>query len=131
MFIFDVTRHFWVVAGDETRLWSSAAAAYVPAGNAAYQDWRAADGLPTRIASEKELSDALLPYGLVGPYLASVAELAAIDQATLNAKLAEPGGVVRGLALVLLQEVNTLRAKAGLPTYTPGQLVTALQAKMR
>lgn len=56
---------------------------------------------------------------------------ATIDQATLNAALAAPGSVVRALALVVLQEINTLRTKAGLATYTQAQLVSALQAKMR
>lgn len=56
---------------------------------------------------------------------------AILDQQTLNDALAAPGSVVRALALVLLQEINILRVKAGLPAYTSAQLVTALQAKMR
>lgn len=53
------------------------------------------------------------------------------DQERLNAALAEEGSVVRALALVLLQELNTLRAKANLSTYSQAQLVAALKAKMR
>lgn len=50
---------FWIVGGDETRAWSSAAAAYV-------------ETLPegvgvTHINSENELSDVLAVYGLLGP----------------------------------------------------------------
>lgn len=50
---------FWIVGDDETRFWSSAAAAYVGTlpENAGI----------TRIASEAELSDVLRPYGLPGP----------------------------------------------------------------
>lgn len=54
------TDWFWFVAGDETRAWSTAASAYVPAAQVD------AAGL-TRIASEAELDDVLLPYGLAGP----------------------------------------------------------------
>jgi hypothetical protein len=49
---------FWVVGGDESRAWSSAAGAYVT-------EWDAER--MTRIASEQELSDVLRVYGLRGP----------------------------------------------------------------
>lgn len=66
-----------------------------------------------------------------------------IDMATLNAALAEPGSVVRGLALVLLDRINAIDAAinalntktslAGnnLPQFTQQQLANAIQAKMR
>lgn len=56
---------------------------------------------------------------------------AAIDQDALNAALAEPGSVVRALALLTFQEINTLRTRAGLTAYTMTQFTTALKAKMR
>lgn len=49
---------FWIVAGDDSRAWSSAAGAYVA-------DYDAA--LVTRIVSEAELNDVLRPYGLMLP----------------------------------------------------------------
>jgi len=54
-----------------------------------------------------------------------------IDQETLNAALAEPGSVVRALAFLTFQEINALRVRAGLTTYTMTQFTTALKAKMR
>lgn len=50
---------YWIVGGDESRLWSSAAGAWV-------------DEMPdgagvTRIASEAELDEVLAAYGLLGP----------------------------------------------------------------
>lgn len=54
-----------------------------------------------------------------------------IDQDALNAALAEPGSVVRALALLTFQEINNLRTKAGLVAYTMTQFTTALKAKMR
>jgi hypothetical protein len=58
---------------------------------------------------------------------------AVVDQGTLNAALSAEGSVFRALALVLLQEINTIRTKlpTPLPTYTQAQLVAALKAKMR
>lgn len=49
---------FWVVGGDDSRAWSSAAASYV-------SEWPA--DMTTRIANEAELSDVLRAYGLRGP----------------------------------------------------------------
>lgn len=49
---------FWIVGGDDSRAWSSAASAYV-------QSWD--QSRLTRIASEAELNDVLAPYGLRGP----------------------------------------------------------------
>lgn len=55
---FTPTDWFWVVGGDESRAWSSAAGAYVT-------DYPA-DRL-TRIDSEASLTDVLRRYGLRGP----------------------------------------------------------------
>ncbi len=49
---------FWIVGGNGTRAWSSAANAYVTTWDQARQ---------TRIATEQELADVLRPYGLRGP----------------------------------------------------------------
>ncbi len=49
---------FWIVGGDESRAWSSAASAYVTTWDQTRQ---------SRIASEQELSDVLRQYGLLGP----------------------------------------------------------------
>lgn len=65
--IYDPADHYWTVSGDETRLWSSARAAYVSADDEALTDWR---GTPTSIASEAELAEVLLvqaPGGLAAP----------------------------------------------------------------
>lgn len=49
---------FWIVGGDASRAWSSAASAYVT-------EWDA--NCTTRIASEADLRDVLRPYGIRGP----------------------------------------------------------------
>lgn len=58
-------------------------------------------------------------------------DLDAIDLAKLDAALADAGGVVRGLALVMLDEINALRTRAGLAVRTQTQLRDAIKAKMR
>jgi hypothetical protein len=58
---------YWIVAGDAAQLWSSAAAAYVPPGDATYQAWLAAGNAATQIDSEASLADVLqaqAPAGL-------------------------------------------------------------------
>lgn len=49
---------YWIVAGDDSKAWSSVSGNYVA-------DWPA--DRTTRIASEQELSDVLSPYNLPGP----------------------------------------------------------------
>lgn len=56
--IFTPLDWFWIVGGDESRAWSSAAGAYVT-------EWDAQR--TTRILNEAELGDVLRPYGLAVP----------------------------------------------------------------
>ncbi len=58
-------------------------------------------------------------------------DLPALDLATLNATLVEPGSVVRALGLVMFDEINKLRVKNGDAAYTLTQFKNALTNKMR
>lgn len=69
--------HYWIVSGDETRVWSSARAAYVPADDAGYAAWREMGRVATRIATDQDLTDVLAVYGLRGPVVDLVAYAAA------------------------------------------------------
>lgn len=62
---------------------------------------------------------------------AYVPDYSGIDSAALNDALVEPGSVVRALGLVMFQEINKLRVKAGLVAYTMDQFISALKANMR
>lgn len=55
---YDAQNWFWIVGGDTSKAWSSAAGAYVTA----YDQDRT-----TQIASESDLTDVLRPYGLMLP----------------------------------------------------------------
>ncbi|GAA2817339.1 hypothetical protein EDC40_103635 [Aminobacter aminovorans] len=59
MWVFKPENWFWIVSGDESRFWSSAAGDYVPT---------LPDGAGiTRIASEQELAAVLAVHALQGP----------------------------------------------------------------
>ena len=58
---------YWLVGDDATRVWSSAAAAYLSTSDPGYQDWLAAGGRPAPVANEAVLAAALranFPPGL-------------------------------------------------------------------
>lgn len=58
---------YWIVGGDQTRVWSSRSARYYAASNAGYKSWLAGGGIPTRIDSEESLWEVLnaqFPAGL-------------------------------------------------------------------
>lgn len=88
MKIYTPEKWFWIVAGDESRAWSSELGSYV----ATYP----ADRL-TRIASEQELSDVLRHHGLVGPHVTEQDYAAAI-QSHVDAT-AKSKGYADGVAL--------------------------------
>lgn len=52
---FDINNHYWIVGGNEARVWSSFLRGYVPSNFDAYTAWVADGGLPSRIISEGDL----------------------------------------------------------------------------
>lgn len=62
MIPYDPFDWYWIVGGE--RVFSSAAATYVLADNAAYLAWTASGGIPTAIASEAELGEVLAPLNI-------------------------------------------------------------------
>jgi hypothetical protein len=65
---------YWIVAGDSSKVWSSAAAAYVATSDATYVAWLASGGLATKIDTEASLQQVLAaayPPGWPGGDLAS------------------------------------------------------------
>jgi len=71
---------FWIVAGDEQRLFASATGDYVAPTAPAYLAFIAAGGFATRIASEAELGAVLAPHR-VRPVHAGVLEAYLTEQA--------------------------------------------------
>jgi hypothetical protein len=58
-FHYDPADWYWIVAGDESRAWSSVRATYVPASDTAFAAWLSEGNRATRIASEFELDQVL------------------------------------------------------------------------
>jgi hypothetical protein len=93
---YDPRDHYWIVGGDETKVWSSAKADLVPADDVTYKAWLPTGRAPSRIANRVELADVLLrAYPAGAPNLSfTAAELieayTRIDQAATEALF--PGG---------------------------------------
>jgi hypothetical protein len=116
---YDPADHYWVIAGDESRAWSSARSAYVPADDAELARHRTRS-VVTRIGSEAELWNVLAeqaPERL--PNLAAAQEtlkerrLAAIDVAQFR---------------IHMNHENRLRALEGRPALTAAQFRAAIAA---
>mgnify|MGYP001580423970 CR=1 FL=1 len=63
MWMYQADAHYWHVAGDALRAWSSAEVKYVAADSETTTAWLERGGVPTRIASEAELRDVLAAAG--------------------------------------------------------------------
>ncbi|BBE51145.1 hypothetical protein OYT1_ch1598 [Ferriphaselus amnicola] len=57
--MYNASNHYWIVGGDESRLYSSARAKYVPADDELYKQWLNSGIPPTRIQSEEDLADVI------------------------------------------------------------------------
>lgn len=59
MTIYNAADWYWIVAGDESKAFSSKVGDYVAANDAVYVAWKLAGNLPTRIGSADELAEVL------------------------------------------------------------------------
>jgi hypothetical protein len=118
---FDVKDWYWIVAGDDTRLFSSKTGDYVLPGNAAYVAWLAAGGAPTRIVSEAELGEVLAPHS-IRPVRATVLDAYKDEQAR---KL-----TIETIAKVAFNHENRIRALEGRQAVNAAQFRQALKDLM-
>lgn len=56
---------YWIIAGDDRQVYSSARASTVAIGDKAYKTWLAQGNVPTRIASMDELKEVLIAAGVI------------------------------------------------------------------
>ena len=56
---------YWIIAGDDRQVYSSARASTIAIGDKAYKTWLAQGNVPTRIASMDELKDVLIAAGVI------------------------------------------------------------------
>lgn len=118
---YDPRNWYWIVAGDETRVYSSAVGNYVPVANEDYQAWLADENNPTRIASEAELGEVLAPYAL-RPAHAGILDGYKESQA---AKL-----TIEIVAKVVFNHENRIRALEGKGAINANQFKNALKDLM-
>lgn len=90
---FNIQNWYWIVGGDDSRVWSSASRAFVSASDQTYAMWLAAGSFPTRIASMAELNDVLFQRApeMVPSHPKNV--IAALDQTDLVALRCFKAGV--------------------------------------
>jgi hypothetical protein len=106
--LFEPRDHYWIIAGETARLWSSVSAAYVAANDERLAAWQRDGRRPTAIANEFELDQVLRQHGLALARAFSAEEalgaLMAIDGARVRAALGRDriGGVLPGDADKLL-----------------------------
>ena len=73
---------YWIVGGDDTRVFSSKASAYLPATDSTYTAW-AADNPTTKILDAEQLYEVLLQQW-VPPYLATGVQIESTGNSNLN-----------------------------------------------
>lgn len=88
---------------------------------------QAIDGLTCRLLVATEVNIAAEQAAALAAQIAADKDAAKMlsDVAT-----SDVGRVIRAFAELVLQEINTLRTKAGLATYTQTQFINALKAKI-
>lgn len=103
---------YWIIGGDETKVFSSATGNFVQPDAAAYIAWQADGTTPTRIATEAELGEVLAPYS-IRPAAANV-----LDgyQDSQSRKL-----TIEVVAKVLFNLANEVRALKGQQALTAPQ----------
>jgi hypothetical protein len=103
---------YWVVGGDETKVYSSAAGDFVRADDATYVEWLSDGTAPTRIASEAELGEVLADYQ-IRPIAANVLDGYKDKH---SRKL-----TIEVAAKLFFAMANEIRALKGLPPLTAAQ----------
>jgi hypothetical protein len=116
---------YWIVGGSTTQVYSSKTGNYVPVNDASYQAWLALDNHPTKIDTEANLGEVMVPYSL-RPTPPGV--LQGYDDAVV--KELETMKILRAFSLVMLDEINLLRDQHALPARTVAQLKAAVRAKL-
>lgn len=115
---YDPANWYWIVAGDETQVFSSARAAYVSAKDSTYTDWLKDGNFVTKIDSENSLWDVLAlayPAGIPasGQDRLKSAQISASDQIQLK---------------IAFNHENRIRALEGKQPATQAQFIAAVKS---
>jgi len=133
---------FWIVGDDESRVWSSKAAAWRPADHADYKAWQDRGGYATHIASEDELAEVLrtqYPPGWPVRVIRSLAfrqRLSDAKRAALSVAAMQAAAQGDGTLLTFLldqassteTDLDDPKVKAGVQALRAADLITAAEA---
>lgn len=132
---YDPSDWYWFVAGDQTRVYSSAVVAYVPLTNPNYVSFLDRGGRTTKIKSEAELWPVLLDRGLAVPAADAGAQAAVKDNDYVTLPRAalimfrRHENMIRELVRTVrvVQALNTAADANGLPSTANSQDLTVAQ----
>lgn len=115
---------YWIVGGDQTKAYSSAAGDYVPAANATFVAWKVDGTIPTRIDTEANLGEVLAPYYPDVPRPVHVAILDGYQQGQANDIF------VRKLSKLLFHMINRIQVLEGKQPFTVAQARAYVKGQM-
>lgn len=119
--IYTPTNWYWIVAGDQTKAFSSAVGDYVPANDATFVAWKAAGNSPTNIESAASLGQ-VLAAPLARPVESSVLDGYTTEQARLVGS--------HLVFKIIFNHENRIRALEGKAPITAQQAIAAIKALM-
>jgi hypothetical protein len=121
MKIFNATDWYWIVAGDPSRIFSSATGDFVQPDAPAYLAWKADGTQPSPIASEEEIGEVLSRYS-IRPTRAAVLDAYKDIQAREL--------TIKAMAKVVFNLHNRVLALEGKPPVNANQFRQALKDLM-
>lgn len=112
---------YWIVGGDETKVYSSARGDFFPVADSAYRAWLAAGALPSRVDTAATLGEVLAPYNLRPTHAATLNGYTDSQASKLTLEV---------VAKVLFWAVNEIRALKGQQPVTAPQFKAFLKGLM-
>lgn len=112
---------YWIVGGDETRVYSSARGNFFPADDTAYQAWLAGGALPSRVDAASTLGEVLAPYNLRPTHAATLDGYTETQASKLTLEV---------VAKVLFWAANEIRVLKGQQPVTAPQFKKFLKGLM-
>lgn len=119
---YDLNNWYWIVGGDQTKVYSSALGDYVPAADAEYTAWLADNTAPTSIDNEANLGAVISDVGAPKPAAPNVLAAWRDGQASNH--------ITTAVFKILFNHENRLRALEGKAAITAAQFLAALKQLM-
>jgi len=116
---YDSNRWYWIVGGDASQVFSSAAGSYVPVADAAYVAWLEDGSLPTQIDTMENLGEVLAVAKAPVP----------VDSAAKNAYIEAQAKRIETIVFrMLFNHENRIRELAGQQPVTQQQFINFVKS---